>query len=132
MRVPTRAVGGQGKRIRRTQAALDADKAALLSYVSSNPGQRLEEISVGMRVDSKHLKRPVTLLLGEKKLRKEGQRRGTRYFAGGRAKVGGTVKPARKVTTKKKAGKKKAAKKRAGKKRATKKKASRKKVAARR
>lgn len=122
MRLPARAAGGQGKRVRRTQAALDADKAAFLGYVSSNPGQRLEEISAGMQVDSKHLKRPVTLLLEEKKLRKEGERRGTRYFVAGRAKAGAAVKPARKVSTKKKAGKKKAGQR----------KASRKKVAARR
>ena len=108
-RASARAAGAPGKRIRRTQAALESDKAALLSYVSSNPGQRLEEISAGMKIDSKHLKRPVTLLLEEKVLSKEGQRRGTRYFAGGRTKAAAKKKPARKATSKKKVKRKKAA-----------------------
>jgi hypothetical protein len=96
-----------GKRVRRTAAALESDKSAVHAYIVSNPGQRLEEIAAGMRLDSKGLKRPITLLLEAKKLRKEGQRRGMRYFPSGR---GGAPKgTARKVASKKKVSRKKKA-----------------------
>jgi hypothetical protein len=110
MRVPLKSakpVGrprgkGKGKRIRRTAAALEQDMEQLQAYVVAHPGLRLEEISVGMGVDSKNLKRPVTLLLAGKRLRKEGERRGTRYFASG---TGGAAKRGTK-TAKKRARKK--------------------------
>lgn len=93
-----------GKRMRRTAAHLEEDKQALVDYVTANPGQRLEEISAGMGIDSKHLKRPALLLLGERTLRKEGERRGTRYFPGGKgksAKKAGSRKRKKKATRKK-------------------------------
>ena len=92
-----------GKRFRRTAEHLEGDKQALLDYVTANAGQRLEEISAGMNVDSKELKRPATLLLQEGKLRKEGERRGTRYFAGGRGagKAGPTKRKKKKSKSKK-------------------------------
>lgn len=73
-----------GQRVRRTNADLEADKAALAAYVTANPGQRLEEIADGLAISSKDLKRPALLLLGERALRKEGERRGTRYFSNDR------------------------------------------------
>lgn len=115
--------GGSGKRVRRTAAALESDMAGLQAYISAHPGQRLEEIAVGMKVDSKGLKRPITLLLQAKQLRKEGQRRGTRYFSAGR---GGPAKKAASKATRKK----KVARKAAAKKKVTRKGAAKKKVAA--
>jgi|GEM_PF-773790 len=100
---------GSGKRIRRSAEDLEALSGQLVAYVKANPGARLEEISAGMGIASKDLKRPVTLLLEAKKLRKTGQKRGTQYFAG---KGGG----AKKKAAKKRASKKKAAKSRTSKK----------------
>lgn len=76
-----------GKRVRRTAAHLEADKVAFADYVKANPGERLEQISKGLKIDSKHLKRPALLLLEEGAVRKEGERRGTCYFPGGGKKV---------------------------------------------
>ncbi|MFT7669138.1 MAG: hypothetical protein ACI8X5_001838 [Planctomycetota bacterium] len=81
-----------GKRFRRTAANLEEDKAAFEAYVLNNPGQRLEEISAGMKTSSKDLKRPVTLLLEAGTIHKEGQRRGTMYYPGGGSKKRKTAK----------------------------------------
>lgn len=89
-----RKAAKRGKRVRRSSAELDRLKSSFLSYVRSNPGERLEQIGVGMGIDTKELKRPVQLLLEEGKLRTEGQRRGTKYFPG---KGGATRKKARKA-----------------------------------
>lgn len=99
-----------GRRVRRSAEQLEELARKFLSYVQSNPGQRLEEIGVGLRIDTAELKRPVQLLLEADKLRTEGERRGTRYFAG---------KGGPRTTTNRSAGRK-PAKKSGGKKRAKK------------
>ena len=66
---------------------------AILTHVRQNPGQRIEEISREIGVASADLKHPVTLLLEAKSLRREGQRRGTKYFAAGRPKTHGITCP---------------------------------------
>ncbi|MEM6673562.1 MAG: hypothetical protein AAF726_12020 [Planctomycetota bacterium] len=75
-----------GKRIRRSEAELQAIGKKVLTYVKKNPGSRLEQISAGLEVPSAELKQPVAYLLGEKALRKTGQRRGTKYSASKSAK----------------------------------------------
>lgn len=100
-----------GGRVRRSSEDLEALQNDFLAYVRANPGERIEEISVGMSTPSSELKRPVQLLLADGKLRTEGQRRGTRYFAGGRggaAKKKTTRKARKKATSRKKAGTRKA------------------------
>jgi len=77
------------RRIRRSSADVEAVAAKILAYVRAHPGQRLEAIGRGLRADTAGLKRPVQTLLRAKALRTEGQKRGTRYFAGG---VGGGAK----------------------------------------
>ena len=72
----------------------------ILAHVKSNQGHRLEEISAALRTPSKDLKRPVALLLETKKLKKRGQKRGTKYFAGS---AGGTKTKAKRKTSKRKA-----------------------------
>jgi hypothetical protein len=81
------------RRDRRSSADLEATAAKVLAYVRSNAGQRLEEIGKGLRTATAGLKRPIQVLVAAGKLRTEGQKRGTRYFAGrargpGRKKVG--------------------------------------------
>jgi hypothetical protein len=65
----------------------------VLAHVRSNPGQRLEEIGRALWGPTKGLKRPVSNLMEGGALRTEGQKRGTKYFAG---RGGGTK---RKATT---------------------------------
>ena len=92
-----------GRRARRSSADLEATAAKVLAYVRSNAGQRLEEIGKGLRTATAGLKRPIQVLVADGKLRTEGQKRGTRYFAGGRG--GGKAKAGRKAAKRGKAGK---------------------------
>ena len=63
-----------------------------------------------MGIDTKELKRPVQLLLADRSIRTEGQRRGTKYFAGGGgAKEDRSSKGAKRKT--KRGGKRKSTKK---------------------
>jgi hypothetical protein len=73
-----------GKRVRRSSEDLDAIAARVLAHVKANPGHRLEEIGAGLKTDTGILKRPVAKLLQAKQVRTEGQKRGTKYFAGGK------------------------------------------------
>lgn len=95
-----------GRRVRRTEEQIAALGDAFLDYVKQNPGQRLEEIGVGLSMDTADLKRPVTNLMEAGKLRTEGKKRGTRYFAG---RGGATTGAPRKKASKKKVSRKKAA-----------------------
>jgi hypothetical protein len=104
---------GRG-RLRRSSEDLESLASALHAHVKSNPGQRLEQIGTDMAVHTKELKRPVQLLLEAGALRTEGQRRGTKYFAGGgrgSAKARGAKRGKRKTAKRKKAGRKTSAKK---------------------
>ena len=119
------------KRVRRSSGDLDATAARILSYVKANPGSGVTEIAASLRRTSKDLRLPILKLLEEKKLRTTGQRRGTRYHAGGRrgpAKRKATRKRAakRKATKRKRAAKKKPARRKAAKKKAAKKRVTKK------
>ena len=109
--------GTRKKRIRRTSGDVDAIAAKVLSHVKANPGSGVTEIAASLRTTSKDLRLPILKLLEEKKLRTTGQRRGTKYHAGGRRGP---------VTRKRKAAKKKARKKKRVAKKTTKRKASKK------
>ena len=83
---------------------MDAVGGEVLSYVKTHPGSRLEEIGRGLKKDTSGLKLPVKELMGSGRLRTEGKKRGTKYFAGGgggkkagrpgKAKVGGKARKA--------------------------------------
>jgi len=70
---------------------VDATAAKVLAHVRANPGQNVGEIRAALGASSKELQLPVQKLIAAKSLRTTGQRRGTRYFAGGR---GGAKKKA--------------------------------------
>lgn len=93
-----RAAAGR-KRLRRSATSLDSLSSRLLSHVKANPGQGITEIAAALGATSKELRLPVQKLLGEKKLRTTGQRRGTKYRAAGRA--GGRRAAPRKVRKRK-------------------------------
>ena len=67
---------------RRSTADLEATADAILAHVEANAGARMEEIASAVGSVTKDLRRPVQMLLEAGKLRTEGQKRGTQYFAG--------------------------------------------------
>ena len=73
-----RRVARRGKR---TSAQVEALAGRVLKHVKATPGHRLEQIGKRMRIATKELKLPITKLLGAKKLKTKGRKRGTRYFA---------------------------------------------------
>jgi len=85
------ANGRRGKRAKRSSGDVDATAAKVLAHVRANPGQNVGEIRAALGASSKELQLPVQKLIAAKSLRTTGQRRGTRYFAGGR---GGATKKA--------------------------------------
>ena len=119
------------KRVRRSSGDVDATAAAVLAHVRANPGQSITEIAAALGLSSKDLRLPVLKLLEQRKIKTTGQRRGTRYHAGGRrgpAKRKATRKRAakRKATKRKRAGKKKPARRKAARKRSAKKRVTKK------
>jgi hypothetical protein len=71
----------RGTRTKRTGDQLDALVASLLKYIAKHPGQRMEQIAVGMKMPSKDLMLPIQKLKSEGRLKTKGQKRATAYFA---------------------------------------------------
>lgn len=57
----------------------------LLTYITKNSGQRIEEIAKGVGHSTKELTLPVKKLLNDKKIVAKGEKRATRYFLAGKA-----------------------------------------------
>ncbi len=64
----------------------------LLAHVRSNPGQRGDQIAEALGTDVGTMRLPMRALIGEKRVRTMGQRRGTTYHPGGAAQRGKTRK----------------------------------------
>lgn len=77
---------------KRDAASLDEMGAALLAFVQSNPGLGAIEIAEAVKADVGTIRLPMQKLLADRKVRTQGQRRGTKYFAGGGG-GGGAGKP---------------------------------------
>lgn len=71
--------GGGGKR---SSEQVDEMASRILAYVKTNAGESLEAISRAIGVPTKEMKLPVIKLLSTRQLKKTGQKRGTKYFAG--------------------------------------------------
>ncbi|WP_428263444.1 hypothetical protein [Haliangium sp.] len=76
--VPLRARHRNGKR---TSAELAAMADSFLTYVAEHPGQRMESITAALGYSTQELTLPVKKLLLAGKIRVEGQKRATSYFA---------------------------------------------------
>jgi hypothetical protein len=85
---------------RRSSADVDSLAAAVLSAVKDSPGQGVTDIATALGVTSKDLRLPIQKLLAEKKLKTTGQKRGTRYHAGGRG-AAAAGQPAKRAAKKK-------------------------------
>jgi hypothetical protein len=68
---------------KRSTEEVDQMAERIATFVKSNPGLGLEAIASGIGTSTKELKLPVIKLLASRTLRKTGQKRGTKYFAGG-------------------------------------------------
>jgi hypothetical protein len=82
MRVKRRhgRIATRGLRGKRTSAQVDAVASRVLTQVRAKQGLRLEEIGRALKTPTKILKLPVAKLMAAKKLKKKGQKRGTKYF----------------------------------------------------
>jgi hypothetical protein len=78
---------------KRTPQELDQTAATLYAHIEAHPGQRMEEIARALASTTRDLALPVKKLLAERRIRTEGQKRATKYFPGGGARV--TRRPGR-------------------------------------
>ena len=97
---PVAPAGGAGikpvqKGKRRTAEDVAAMGATLVDYVKANPGQRADQIAAALRTDPDTIRLPMQALLSSRKVKTQGQRRGTKYF------VAGAAVPAAKRATRK-------------------------------
>jgi hypothetical protein len=73
--------GARGGRGKRSSEQVDAFAARILDFVKKNPGLRGEQLSAAMKTDTKSLRLPLLKLIGDKKVKTKGQRRGMMYYA---------------------------------------------------
>jgi hypothetical protein len=66
---------------KRSSEQVDAFAARILDVVKKKPGLRGEQLSKEMKTDTKSLRLPMLKLIGDKKVKTKGQRRGMTYFA---------------------------------------------------
>jgi hypothetical protein len=65
---------------RRTPEELAATLERLATYITQNPGQGIEAIGKGMNTPTRELTLPIRKLLADKRIRKRGQKRSTKYY----------------------------------------------------
>lgn len=81
------ARGRTGKRKKgqkRSPAELKKIQETLFGYVSKTPGKRIEEINKALGTSTSDLSRPLSKLIAAKKVRRQGEKRASRYFPTGR------------------------------------------------
>ncbi|HEV8244453.1 MAG TPA: hypothetical protein VGP93_01665 [Polyangiaceae bacterium] len=86
---------------RRTAEDVEAMGTTLVDYVKANPGQRADEIAKALRTDVGTMRLPMQALLAAKKVKTQGQRRGTKYFVAGAAMPAAAKKKSRRGRKKK-------------------------------
>jgi hypothetical protein len=75
-------LGGGGKRIRRSSEDLAATAQRLRSHIAQSPGQNMEQIGAALGATTRELRRPLGFLIDEGGVRREGEKRASRYFVG--------------------------------------------------
>lgn len=80
---------------RRSPGALEDVVNRIVGLLSEHPeGLRAEQIKAELDLPARELPRPIAKALAAKRVRKEGRKRATRYFARGRGPGAGAVPPA--------------------------------------
>jgi hypothetical protein len=117
---------------RRSSESILAELDRIVAALKDAPGLRSEELQKKLGIAAKHIERPISIGLAKGLLKKTGEKRATRYSAGGGVKKAAAPakKPAAKVAATKKAETKKAPAKKPAAKNAAPKKAPAKKGAA--
>jgi hypothetical protein len=75
--------GGRGAK--RTAADLEALSQQVATFISTNPGLRIEQINKELGTTTKDLALPIRKLISEGAISAKGQKRSTTYFPGKRA-----------------------------------------------
>jgi hypothetical protein len=74
----------RAKGAKRLSTEIESTARSVIDWVQKNPGQGVEKIARGLSTSTKELTLPIKKLLGSKKLRSQGQKRATKYFADGK------------------------------------------------
>ena len=72
--------GGRGAK--RSSADLEALSERFATFVSTNPGLRIEQINKQLGTTTKDLALPIRKLISENRIKAKGQKRSTTYFPG--------------------------------------------------
>lgn len=70
---------GRKKRVRRSAEDLERIAGRILLQLGKKQDQGIEEIGAALKISTKDLTRPMQMLVDDKKVRKSGNRRSTRY-----------------------------------------------------
>ncbi|MCC7542848.1 MAG: hypothetical protein IT379_41920 [Deltaproteobacteria bacterium] len=84
-KAPTKAAPAARAGVRRSDAEIAKAVNRVRDYVAAHPGSRMEHIGAGLRLPTKDLTGPVAKLLAAGTIRREGEKRATKYFPGGSA-----------------------------------------------
>ncbi len=76
----------RGRGAKRTSAELEQMQEEFLTFVTRNPGLRIEQINKQLGTTTKDLALPIRKLLADGSLKAKGKKRSTTYFAGAKAK----------------------------------------------
>jgi hypothetical protein len=74
---------GRGRGAKRTPEELAQLTEGLYEYIAGNPGQGVEAIGKALGIETKELALPIKKLIADGRISTEGQKRATKYFAGG-------------------------------------------------
>jgi hypothetical protein len=77
-------------RVRRHHDEIEALRDKLLAVIAAQPGRRTEDINTELGTRTPQIAQPLRQLVAEHRVRTEGTRRGTRYFAVGPAELQGS------------------------------------------
>lgn len=77
---------GRGRGAKRTADELEKMQDDFLSFVTKNPGLRIEQINKQLGTTTKDLALPIRKLIADGSLKVKGKKRSTAYFPGSKAK----------------------------------------------
>jgi hypothetical protein len=81
---PALHTGKRKKGQKRSPAELQRIEETLAAFIQKTPGKRIEEINKALGTSTSDLSRPLSKLIAAKKVRRQGQKRASRYFPTGK------------------------------------------------